>query len=121
MSQINMQSPKPLDREAFLARVVTKPVTLSDGAVVNIRAIPASFFVVGSEQDEAAAKEHFGAANLLVQALVDENGQRMFADGETDQVMVIDNVSLHVLLEEILKFSGMAQPAPGEVGDIEKN
>ena len=115
MSQPNAK--KPLDREGFLKRIVTKTVSLPDGSVVCIRALPASLIVSGAED----AAKTFESANMLVQSLCDENGKLLFAEGEKDQAMTIDHMALKVILEEILDLNGLKTPKEGEAGAPEKN
>ena len=114
MSQNAMK--KALDRDGYLKRVFTQPVELTDGAIVSIRALPASVIVNGA-QDASL----FEPANLLVQSLVDETGQRLFEDGEKDQAMTIDHSSLRKVLGAIMALNGLQPVKDGEVGDMEKN
>jgi len=107
---------KALDRDGYLKRVFMQPVELTDGAVINIRALPASVIVNGA-QDATL----FEPANLLVQSLVDESGQRLFEDGEKDQAMTIDHTSLRAVLDAIMALNGLQPVKDGEVGDMEKN
>lgn len=115
MSQPNVK--KPLDREGFLKRIVTRPVPLPDGSVVCIRALPASLIVSGAED----AAKTFESANLLVQSLCDEDGKLLFGAGEKDQAMTIDHMALKVILEEIVDLNGLKSPKEGEEGAPEKN
>ena len=114
MSQANM---KPLDREGFLKRIVTRPATLPDGSVVCIRALPASLIVSGAED----STNTFESANMLVQSLCDEHGTLLFSEGEKDQAMTIDHMALKVILEEILDLNGLKPAKEGEAGAPEKN
>lgn len=116
MSQNAMKATKALDRDGYLKRVFTQPVELSDGAIVNIRALPASIIVNGA-QDASL----FEPANLLVQSLVDEQGKRLFEDGEKDQAMTIDHTSLRAVLDAIMALNGLQPAKEGEAGDVEKN
>ena len=115
MSQPNVK--KPLDREGFLKRIVTRPVPLPDGSVVCIRALPASLIVSGAED----AAKTFESANMLVQSLCDEDGKLLFGAGEKDQAMTIDHMALKVILEEIVDLNGLKSPKEGEEGAPEKN
>lgn len=115
MSQANAK--KPLDREGFLKRIVTRPVALPDGSVVCIRALPASLIVSGAED----AEKTFESANMLVQSLCDEHGTLLFAEGEKDQAMTIDHMALKVILNEIIDLNGLKTPTKGEAGAPEKN
>lgn len=112
-----MGQAKPLDREGFMKRAVIRNVTLEDGSVVCIRALPASLIVSGAEN----AAKTFESANLLVQSLCDEEGELLFAEGETDQAMTIDHMSLKLLLDEILDLNGLKPPKEGEKETAEKN
>ena len=115
MSQANM---KPLDREGFLKRIVTRPVTLPDGSVVCIRALPASLIVSGAED----AAKTFESANMLVQSLCDENGKLLFAEEEKELALTIDHMALKVILEEIVEINGLNPPTDkGEKGEPGKN
>lgn len=115
MSHPNVK--KPLDREGFLKRIVTRPVPLPDGSVVCIRALPASLIVSGAED----AAKTFESANMLVQSLCDEDGKLLFGAGEKDQAMTIDHMALKVILEEIVDLNGLKSPKEGEEGAPEKN
>ena len=115
MSQPNAK--KPLDREGFLKRIVTRPVPLPDGSVVCIRALPASMIVSGAED----AAKTFESANMLVQSLCDENGKLLFGEGEKQEAMTIDHMALKILLDEILDLNGLKPPKEGEEGAPEKN
>ena len=116
MTQKATSNAKALNRDGYLKRVFMQPVELTDGAVVNIRALPASVIVNGA-QDAAL----FEPANLLVQSLVDENGQRLFEDGEKDQAMTIDHSSLRTVLDAIVALNGLKPAKEGEAGELEKN
>lgn len=105
MSQANAK--KPLDREGFLKRIVTRPVTLPDGSVVCIRALPASLIVSGVED----AAKTFESANMLVQSLCDEDGKLLFSEGDKDQLMTIDYMGIKVILDEIIDLNGLKPPA----------
>lgn len=112
----NIINTKPLDRDGYLKRAFTRPVELSDGAIVNIRALPASLIVSGAQDTSL-----FEPANLLVQSLADENGQRLFADGEKSEAMTIDHTSLRVILDAIMELNGLQTANDGTAGDVEKN
>lgn len=116
MTQKPMNTTKPLDRDGYLKRVFTQPVELSDGAVVNIRALPASLIINGVQDTSL-----FEPANLLVQSLCDDSGKRLFEDGEKDQAMTIDHSSLRAVLDAIMTLNGLQSAKAGEVGDVEKN
>ena len=107
---------KPLNRDGYLKRVFAQPVTLTDGAVVNIRALPASLIVSGAQDTSL-----FETANLLVQSLVDESGVRLFDDNEKDNAMTIDHMSLRTILDAIMALNGLQPAKDGEAGDVEKN
>lgn len=115
MSQLNIK--KPLDRQGFLQRIITKPVSLPDGSIVCIRALSASLIVSGAED----ADKTFKPANMLIQSLCDEEGNRLFADGEEDQAMSIDHMALKIILEAILDLNGLKPSKEGEEGAPEKN
>lgn len=106
-----------LDRESFLKRAVIREVSLADGAVVCIRALPAGVIVAGGEE----AKKAFEPANLLTHSLCDENGARLFAEEETDLALTIDHSSLSTLMKEILDLNGLRPVKNGEAEDAEKN
>ena len=108
---------KPLDREGFLKRVLIKEVPLADGAVVCIRALPASQIVKGAEE----AATTFESANLLVHSLCDETGTLLFADDEKAEAMTLDHKSLKTVLDAILDLNGLKPPKEGEAGAPEKN
>jgi hypothetical protein len=113
-----MKATKPLDRDGYMKRVFMQSVELAGGAIVNIRVLPASIIVNGA-QDASL----FEPANLLVQSLVDEQGQRLFADGEKDHAMTIDHTSLRTVLDAIVTLNGLqsAKEDEGGAGDAEKN
>ena len=104
---------KPLGKDAFVRRYTFKDVELSDGAVVRIKSLPASYIVSGKENA-------FASANLLVHSLCEEDGRLMFAEGESDQAMTVDMASLNILMKAILELNGLTQ-AEGEASAAEKN
>ena len=102
-----------LDREGFLKRFTFSDVKLTDGSVVRIRALPASYIV-------NSADESFSAANLLVHSLCDEDGELMFTKAESDQAMSVDAASLKTLIDAIIDLNGLKR-ADDETGSAEKN
>jgi hypothetical protein len=108
---------KPLDRDGFLKRAVTRDVFLSDGAVVRIRALPASMIVQGV----ADAKEVFDPANLLVKSLCDANGALMFSEGEKNEALTVDHQSLKTILDAIVELNGLGAGDTAGADAAEKN
>ena len=104
---------KPLGRDGFLKRAVVREVPLSDGSVVCIRALPASYIIGGAE-------DRFSAVKLLASSLCDESGALMFAEGEGEQAMTVDGASLKNIMAAIMDLNGLKR-SEGEAGEAEKN
>lgn len=105
-----------LSREAFLKRVVVRPVELADGMVVCIRALPASFIIAGAND----FSKTFETANLLVNSLCDEEGKLLFSEGEKDQTLAVDHLSLKIIVDAIMELNGLLTKQD-EVSEAEKN
>lgn len=106
---------QPLDRQGYMRRNL-KRVELPGGDVVCIRPLSARYLVDNAEDGSA-----FEPAALLVKSLVDANGERLFADAETENALMLDLPSVTVLVDAILDLNGLrALPTAGD-GEAEKN
>jgi len=109
---------KPLSKDAFLKRVVTRVVELDAENSVCIRALPASMIISGIGNDSV-----FEPANLLVQSLCDSNGALLFAEEDKSRAMTIDHMALKKILEAIIDLNGLRPDEAGTAvtGGPEKN
>lgn len=95
------------------ARRPVKDVMLDDNAGVRIQALPAAVLVNAAENPDSLKT---GA--MLVKSLVDENGQRLFKDGEEEDALnCIDSAAMHKIIEGINALNGFNKA----VKDAEKN
>lgn len=106
-----------LNRESYLKRSIVREVPLADGAVICIRALPASAIVNGAEDPVKT----FTSENLLVQSLCDSEGNLLFADGEQGEAMRIDHASLRIIMDAILDLNGLRPAKGGKEEGPEKN